>query len=128
VKALADTTLFIGREQGQGRKLGGDVPDELVVSVVTLAELRLGVLMASTLEARSRRLDTLSLVESLEPLPVDEDVAAAWARLVAELRAAGRRAPINDSWIAATALAHELPIATQDADYDHLPGVTVIRL
>jgi predicted nucleic acid-binding protein len=84
--------------------------------------------MASTLEARSRRLDTLSLVESLEPLPVDEGVAAAWARLVAELRAARRRAPINDSWIAATAIAHELPIATQDADYDHLPGVTVIRL
>ena len=126
MRALADTSLFIGREQG--RRLEGQVPDELVVSVVTLAELRLGVLMASTLEARSRRLDTLSLVESLEPLPVDEGVAAAWARLVAELRAARRRAPINDSWIAATAIAHELPIATQDADYDHLPGVTVIRL
>jgi predicted nucleic acid-binding protein len=126
VRALADTSLFIGREQD--RRLEGQVPDELVVSVVTLAELRLGVLMASTLEARSRRLDTLSLVESLEPLPIDEAVAAAWARLVAELRAARRRAPINDSWIAATAIAHELPIATQDADYDHLPGITVIRL
>jgi predicted nucleic acid-binding protein len=126
VRALADTSLFIGREQD--RRLEGQVPDELVVSVVTLAELRLGVLMASTLAARSRRLDTLSLVESLEPLPIDEAVAAAWARLVAELRAARRRAPINDSWIAASAIAHELPIAAQDVDYDHLPGVTVIRL
>ncbi len=126
MRALADTSLFIGREQD--RPLNGDVPEELVVSVVTVGELRLGVLMAATLEARSRRLETLRLVESLEPLPIDDQVAAAWSRLVAELRAAGRKAPINDTWIAATALAHDLPVATQDADYDHMPGLKVIRL
>ncbi|KWX02557.1 ribonuclease [Carbonactinospora thermoautotrophica] len=126
MRALADTSLFIGREQD--RPLNGDLPEELVVSVVTVGELRLGVLMAATLEARSRRLETLRLVESLEPLPIDDQVAAAWSRLVAELRAAGRKAPINDTWIAATALAHDLPVATQDADYDHMPGLKVIRL
>ncbi|HEX5496622.1 MAG TPA: type II toxin-antitoxin system VapC family toxin [Mycobacteriales bacterium] len=126
MRALADTSLFIGREQGRAPR--GDVPDELVVSVITIAELRLGVLMASTLEARSHRLDTLHVVESLEPLVVDDDVAASWARLVASLRAAGRKAPINDSWIAATALAHGLPVATLDADYDVVPDLTVIRL
>ncbi|MCX9190413.1 VapC toxin family PIN domain ribonuclease [Carbonactinospora thermoautotrophica] len=126
MRALADTSLFIGCEQDQ--PLNGDLPEELVVSVVTVGELRLGVLMAATLEARSRRLETLRLVESLEPLPIDDQVAAAWSRLVAELRAAGRKAPINDTWIAATALAHDLPVATQDADYDHMPGLKVIRL
>jgi predicted nucleic acid-binding protein len=43
-------------------------------------------------------------------------------------RAAGRRAPINDSWIAATAIAHGVPIVTQDSDYDGMPGVEVIRI
>jgi hypothetical protein len=44
-------------------------------------------------------------------------VAAAWARLRVELGNFGKSMPINDSWIAATALAHNLAIATQD-DYD----------
>jgi predicted nucleic acid-binding protein len=48
--------------------------------------------------------------------------------LVSQLRAAGRRVPINDSWIAATAIAHRVPIVTQDADYDTMPDVEVIRL
>jgi len=126
LRALADTSLFIGQEQE--RKLAGEVPGELVISVVTVAELRLGVLMASTLEARARRLDTLRLVESLEPLPIDDAVASAWARMVAKLRAAGRKAPLNDSWIAATAIAHGVPVVTQDADYDSLPGLNVIRV
>ncbi len=126
MRALADTSLFIGQEQE--RKLAGEVPGELVISVVTVAELRLGVLMASTLEARARRLDTLRLVESLEPLPIDDAVASAWARMVAKLRAAGRKAPLNDSWIAATAIAHGVPVVTQDADYDGLPGLNVIRV
>jgi len=126
LRALADTSLFIGQEQE--RKLAGEVPGELVISVVTVAELRLGVLMASTLEARARRLDTLRLVESLEPLPIDDAVASAWARMVAKLRAAGRKAPLNDSWIAATAIAHGVPVVTQDADYDGLPGLNVIRV
>ena len=46
----------------------------------------------------------------------------AWALLVSRLRAAGQKVPINDSWIAATALAHGIPVVTQDADYDVMPG------
>ena len=58
---------------------------------------------------------------------MDEAVCAAWALLVSRLRAAGRRAPINDSWIAATAIAHQVPVVTQDAGYDAMPDVEVIR-
>jgi predicted nucleic acid-binding protein len=36
--------------------------------------------------------------------------------------------PLNDSWIAATALAHSIPVVTQDADYDDVPGLEIIRL
>lgn len=36
--------------------------------------------------------------------------------------------PINDSWIAATAITHHVPVVTQDSDYDDVPGVEVIRI
>jgi predicted nucleic acid-binding protein len=124
--ALIDTSVLIGWENDRFDK--DKMPGGVSVSVVTIAELRLGVLAAATLEAKARRMATLRLAESLEPLPVDDSVADAWAVLVAGLRAEGRKAPINDSWIAATAIAHGLPVATQDNDYEGMPGLDVIRL
>jgi predicted nucleic acid-binding protein len=47
---------------------------------------------------------------------------------MATLRLAERKAPVNDSWIAATAIARGIPVATQDDDYDGMPGLDVIRL
>jgi predicted nucleic acid-binding protein len=98
------------------------------VSAITLGELRLGVLQARDPEVVARRLATYQLAQRFEPLPVDEAVLETWALLVSRLRAAGRKAPINDSWIAATALAHGVPLVTQDADYQAMPGLEVIKL
>jgi len=92
-----------------------------------VGELSLGVLAAGD-DDRSRRLDTLTRALRLEPLPVDEAVAAAWARLRLRLRDAGIRMPLNDSWIAATAVVYDLPVVTQDADFDGVPGLDVIRV
>ena len=52
----------------------------------------------------------------------------AWAELRIRLRESGRRLGANDSWIAATAIAHDLPLVTQDRDYDGVPGLTVVAL
>lgn len=126
MSVLLDTSVLIGWENDRFDK--SKLPGTVSVSVITVAELRLGVLNAATLEARARRMATLRLVESLEPFPVDDKVAEAWATLVAKLRAAGRKAPINDSWIAATAIARGIPVATQDDDYEGMPDLSVIRL
>lgn len=126
--ALADTSAFIAREQGRAPAPPPGEADEIAVSVVTVAELRLGVLLAGDVVSRSTRLATLQLAEALEPLPIDDRVGAAWARLVATLRAVGKRMPINDSWIAATALAHDVAVLTQDADYDVVPDLRIIKL
>lgn len=123
---LADTSLFIAAEQD--RAMGGTPPSQVAISVVSLGELRLGVLAAADGQTRARRLDTLSRAEALEPLPVDRPVAYAWAALRLALRDAGKRMPLNDSWIAATAIAHRLPVVSQDDDYDDVPGLTVIRV
>jgi predicted nucleic acid-binding protein len=126
-RALADTSVLIGLEAA--RFDAGRFADfEWGISAVTLGELRLGVLQARDHEAASRRLSTYQLAQRFEPLAVDEAVSEAWALLVSRLRAAGRKAPVNDSWIAATAIAHGVPIVTQDADYDAMPDVQVIRI
>jgi len=126
-RALADTSVFIGLEATRfDISRFGDF--EWGVSAVTLGELRLGVLQAQNPEAASRRLSTYQLAQRFEPLAVDEAVSEAWALLISKLRTAGHRAPINDSWIAATAITHGVPIVTRDSDYDVMPDVQVIRI
>lgn len=124
--AIADTSLFIALERK--RALSGTPPQRIAVSVVSIGELRLGVLAAGDGPARARRLEAVSRAGALEPLAIDSQVAHAWAALRLALRDHGRRMPINDSWIAATAIAHHIPVVSQDADYDDVPGLDVIRV
>lgn len=124
---LADTSVFVARESG--RRIAVDaLPERLAVSVITIGELRAGVLAASDVDTADRRLTTLQAARALDPIPVDEVVAASWARLRVALRDRGRRLGVNDSWIAATALAHDLALVTQEDDYDDLPGLVVVRV
>jgi predicted nucleic acid-binding protein len=123
--ALADTSWFIAREQ---RGPIRPHPGELVVSIVTIGELRFGVLATADPESRALRLSTLLYAESLGLLPIDRMVAEAWAQLMRRLRETGVQLTFNDSWIAATAIAHRLPLVSRDADYDDVPGLQVIRV
>jgi predicted nucleic acid-binding protein len=126
-KALADTSVFVGVENAR-LDIDRFADFEWGISVVTLGELRLGVLQAQGPEASSRRLSSYQLAQRFEAIAIDEAVANAWALLVSQLRALGRKAPINDSWIAATAIVHQVPVVTQDSDYDAMPDVEVIRI
>ena len=125
---LLDTSVFIARETRRPLDLAA-LPDESGVSVVTIAELRLGVLQAADDPTRSTRLSTLAAAQRLEPLPVDERVVAAWSLLRRRLREAGLRMEVNDSWIAATAISHGMAVVTQDRGFpEDLPGLAVIRV
>lgn len=114
---LADTSVFIARESG--RELG-ELPGRVAISVVTIGELQLGVLNAGDDDRRARRADTLALARSADPIPISEAVMVAWARLVADCRAAGvhRTIRLTDALIAATAIEHGLAVVTQDEDFD----------
>ena len=124
---MLDTSFFVATESG--RPLGEmQGVTETEVSVVTLAELTVGVLVADD-DDRSARVATLSAVESTwDPLPIDAEVARQFARIVASLRAGGRRVPILDALVAATAIVEQIPVVTQDNDYEAIPGVEVIRV
>jgi predicted nucleic acid-binding protein len=125
-KAVADTSVFIAQETG--RELG-DLPEKIAVSVITVAELELGVLRAADSSDRARRLSTLSRVQSLYPLlPVGAEVASWFARIAAAERARGRRLRRHDTWIAATAAHHGAAVLTQDSDFSSFEEVDVIRV
>jgi predicted nucleic acid-binding protein len=126
ITALADTSVFIAVEQSRSRS--DQPPERISVSVITIGELRLGVLAATDASARALRLETLTRAEALEPIPIDTEVAHTWAALRIALRDGGKRMPLNDSWIAAIALANHLPVVTQDDDYDGIPGLVVIHV
>ena len=126
-RGLADTSVFIARESG--RQIDVDaLPSALAVSVITIGELRAGVLAADNVADRDRRLATLTVALRLDPLVIDDSVAAQWARLRVLLRDHGQRMPVNDSWIAATAMALGVPVVTQGDDFPYLPDLAVIRV
>lgn len=126
-RGLLDTSVFIATESG--RELDTSrMPEEVATSVVTLAELQLGVLVATDADVRAQRLATLDTLADMEVILVDEDAARAWARLRVHLAESGRRVRINDLWIAAIAAGGGLPVVTQDDDFDVVDGVAGLSL
>ena len=103
VGSLVDASVLV-----DARNPGG-LGDDWVVSVVTLGELEVGILVATDDATRARGLALLAAVLTEAPaLPVDRHVAARYG----ELRASAARQPSNDLWIAATALAHDSTLVT----------------
>lgn len=128
MRVLLDTSFFVARETGLTvRELPPEV-SETEVSVVTLAELMIGVLTANN-DNLSNRVATLSALESTwEPLPINAEVARKFAQIVAKLKAEKRKLPIMDALLAATSVVEGIPIVTQDLDYDTIPDVEVIHV
>jgi predicted nucleic acid-binding protein len=111
-----DTSIFVGKESRGLGELSQWAP---IVSMITLAELQLGVEAATNPETVALRLETLRNAQRAEPVGItidgNVDVISAWVTL---RRALTKKMPANDSWIAATALALGVPVLTQDDDYD----------
>jgi predicted nucleic acid-binding protein len=125
-RAIADTSVFIARESGRAL---GELPDEIAVSVVTAAELELGVLRAEDPTARAVRLRTLSRVRAEYPLIViDDETASCFAQIADEQLRAGRKLRRHDAWIGATAMQHNAAVVTQDTDFSAFVSVPVIRV
>jgi predicted nucleic acid-binding protein len=125
-QGIADTSVFVVQETGRDL---GELPEKIAVSVITAAELELGVLRAHDTETRSRRLATLSRVRSAyRLLPIDEKTSSCFARIAAQELDAGRKLRRHDAWIAATALRYGVPVVTQDADFSVFSSVAVVRV
>jgi predicted nucleic acid-binding protein len=119
---LLDTSVFIGIERGRPVRSEA-LPQRSAASIISVGELRAGILAAPDIETRDRRLVTFEAISGMAILPIDDSVARVWAGMRAYLAASSRGARVNDMWIAATAAAHEMPVVTQDHDFYALSGV-----
>jgi toxin FitB len=112
VRVLLDTSVLLGPEP--------DIGDaEVAISVISLAELHFGVLVAGTPTVRAERLRRLGLIEkTFDALPVDDAVARQSGHLAAAVVQAGRqpRARVADLLIAATARTHDAELWTRNLD------------
>jgi tRNA(fMet)-specific endonuclease VapC len=106
------------------------LPAEPLITVVTLAELSAGPLVARDERERAARQAHLQEAEAdFDPLPFDRASARAFGQVAASLRASGRKtaARAYDALIAATALAYQLPVYTCNAgDFDKIDGLQVV--
>ncbi len=127
-RAILDTSVLIAREQGH--PLERPLPEDVAISVVSIAELEVGVLVARDAPTRGQRLRTLTEVRLLSAaLPIDERTASAYAQLAANVLLEGRRPRVHDTWIAATALVSDAEVWTQDGDFsDFAHAVDVVRI
>jgi toxin FitB len=127
-RGLLDTSVVIARDDAE---VANALPQELAISMATLAELHYGVLVAKDDVSRQLRLQRLGSVEaSLQPLLIDAKVARAFAAVAIAVRKAGRqpRARVMDLWIAATALAHKIPLYTRNGkDFEGLEELVEVR-
>jgi predicted nucleic acid-binding protein len=122
-RGLLDTSVLIDPPPPEA------LPDESLVSVLSLGELEIGVLLAHGSAERSARLARLTGVrEAISALPVDEAVTHAYALLVAQARESGRNPRVIDTLIAATARAHGLPLYTRDLAQADLAGIQAVRV
>lgn len=108
-RGILDTSVLIATDVSP-------IPGELAISVISIAELQFGVLVAPD-QARAARLNRLSAIQRrFDPLPVDEAVADSYALLAARVTTIGRqpRARVMDLLIAATAHAHNATVYTRN--------------
>jgi predicted nucleic acid-binding protein len=105
------------------------LPEECLISAITLAELSVGALVATNARQRGARQAHLQQAEAdFDPLPFDSACARAFGRVAASLRRSGRKtqARAYDALIAATAVAHDLPVFTRNPDdFAGIDGLTV---
>ena len=129
-RGLLDTSVMIAVETGRPVDYGA-MPLKQFVCSISLGELHLGIHTAPNAESRSARMGTLEAMAGLVALPVNASAAAHWGRLRFRLREEGRRINVNDLWIASVALAHGMPVITQDEDFrilSDLDGPAVVMV
>jgi len=108
------------------------LPEEPLITAVTLAELSVGPLVATTAKERANRQAVLQQVEAdFDALPFDADAARAFGQVAASMRRSGRKtsARTYDAMIAATALARGLPMYTcNPKDFAGIEGLSVVTV
>jgi tRNA(fMet)-specific endonuclease VapC len=127
---LIDTSVLI--EVERERKVLEQLPQDAQhsISVITVSELLHGVHRAAPDHVRIRRQVVVeALLGVIEQLPITSHIARLHAQIWAELQAKGEVIGAHDLWIAATALAHGLTLATANAgELERVPALELLAI
>jgi tRNA(fMet)-specific endonuclease VapC len=129
-RLILDTSSLIEAERGEGDLLESlnDV-DDVAISAITLAELRVGIGLTKGRRRANRELFVASVLDAISIESYDLEVAEAHAQLMVHVRRAGTPRGAHDLIIAATALARDREVVTLDRrGFADLPGVVVVEL
>jgi predicted nucleic acid-binding protein len=123
---LFDTSAFSAYRRGHP-EIESAVKEatSAALNVIALGELLHGFRGGGKLKGNLADLARLRSVPRFRILPLDEDTADSYARIILELRRAGTPIPTNDIWIAASAMQHGLEILTTDRHFLRLPMLAV---
>jgi tRNA(fMet)-specific endonuclease VapC len=100
---------------------------ELILSFMSVAELRMGAISAGW--GNRRRLLLERFMQGFELVYADNNLCTVWASIRADARAAGRALSPQDAWIAATALALDAPLATNNRrDFEYVQKLRLLSL
>ena len=126
---LFDTTFLIDAE-----RVGGDLDhviddhDDIAIAAITVAELRVGALLANRRRKATRNAYVEDVIATIPVLDYNVEVAEAHAELLIEVRSQGRPRGAHDLIIAATARAYDRTVVSaDDTAFRDLPGVEVRR-
>ena len=123
---VLDTSVVVAHLRNRIDLFSATVTAEfLFLPVVALGELYKGAEKSNRPPQQHSLIE--ALVEKFELLSPDSATARQYARLAAKLEQLGQPIPENDLWIAASALEGNLPLATRDAHFARVPGLTVLR-
>jgi tRNA(fMet)-specific endonuclease VapC len=129
VAVLIDTDLLVDLERGVSNPgVESEIGDEdRAISVITVSELLHGVHRARGVERSRRRAFVEHLLAGMRAVEISEQIARVHADIWAQLTERGQVIGAHDLWIAATALAHGMGLATGNADeFQRVPGLRVI--
>jgi tRNA(fMet)-specific endonuclease VapC len=129
VALLIDTDLLVDLQRGdaasQSQLLSGD--EDRAISVITVSELLHGVHRAQGAVRVRRRAFVEHILAGMQAIPITEPVARVHADIWSDLADRGQPIGAHDLWIAATALAHGLGVATRNTEhFDRVPGLRVV--
>jgi len=124
MRVALDTNRYVDLARGVEEAAHGiQHAQQIVMPFATLAELRAGFLSGTRAEENERKLIEFLGTPRVSIAYADEQTTHHYARIFVQLRRQGTPIPVNDMWVAAIAIQHDLVLFARDRHFDHLPQI-----
>ena len=122
MRIALDTNAYVRMSRGD-REIADrvEIADAVYLPFPVVGELRAGFLGGNRSQRNERDLTNFLNFPEVEILYADEQTTHHFARIVVQLRKQGTPIPVNDLWIAALTVQHDLMLCSRDSHFDHLP-------